>query len=639
MKAIWCMVLAACAGGAAHADQMYVLTGLGNLFAVEGEEYLLPNGTISLAPRIVPHDFGGFFLAGERDDSDAVRFHSVYHIPGAVAANPASVYAAVGDSYVSSVVPNHGTYLYRNGNLELSTSGLDHVLGAMQGRVFEGTAGYRSGSNYVTFHGNGTAAYALKHVTYGGKAVDDFLVHVVCYASCGTVTAAKSHDDLIRFSGTLAQARLYDADVLGHAPVIISEDHYLIVDTTSGDVRLRAATYDYDIFEIRGMPRGTAYAMFEMPSTQWWPAAYAAHGCCYTPHEPIPAYRAGVQTGSYTISYDSDSLAASPGDRHDIEARTYADVLWWQGRASGWGVLFDYVNDQTFRFPGMAGAAVLPGAYVRVSSSAGAAISDVALARHACDAQPRIGMPYLYGALQPGESIHVPSIPGYPLLCVEMEGVRHTIPYEDMSGDARSIPLLPRTHNATIPPEPDTVPCVHCGYDVWQLRHDLDVYSHATAVTTRDGLMRLAVTGHGSYTSDVTRSWDTTHATTDVSYWAPSMPVRQDGSPVVSIYKNGMLEESVTVPCEPRQAQTHMRTAHLVGGVYAYGWELSHRYECGADVMLRMDLAVAPGDVIEVVLRVSPDMTYQTASRNGGGVADEGSWAGRTGGTLVISYR
>ena len=629
-----------CGGVAAYADQVYLLTGLGNLFPVDGERYALPNGTLSLSPRMVPHQMEGIFLAGESDDAGVVSFHTTYNLPGGVAASTASVYAAAGGPYVSTITPNHGTYLYRSGYLELSTSGLDHILGSMHGRVFEGVSAYRGGTDYTTLYGNGTAAYSLKHTRHGGEAVDDFLVHTICYAPpCGSVTAAKSHDTLLTFPGTLGQARLSDVVRLGADPVIISEDHYLIVDTAPGDVRLRAAAYDYDRFEIRGMPRGTAYVMDELPSIQWWPAAYASHGCCYAPHEHISAYRAGVQTSSQVISYGSDSLAATPGDRHDIGVSIYPDVLWWQGRAAGWHLLFDYVNGQVARSLGSPDMVILPNAYIRVASSAGATISDISLAGVACDSSPRLGMPYLQGDLVPGDAVYVPAIPGYSVLCVEMDGVRHTIPYHDISGDARSIPLTFGMQNRTIRGMPDAVPCVHCGYDMWQLRHDMEAYAHASTVSVRDGVMRLAVTGHAAYVSDVSRHWDTTYPTADIAHWAPSMPARQDGSPILSIYRNGMLYESSTVPCEPDHTQSHTRSAYYIGGVYTYGWEHAYRYACETGIISYVDVEVAAGDIVEAVVWVSPDMTYQTAARDTGSVEDAGYQSVRVGGTLVISYR
>lgn len=630
-----------CSGAAAYGDQAYVLTGLGNLFAVHGDPAASPYGAAGVTVRLVPHAFDGFFLAGDRLHASALSFHHTYRIPEGVAADSGSVYAAVRGPHVNSVVANHGTYTYRNGHLELSTQGLDHVLSAMYGRVFAGSPSYWSGSEYVTFHGDGTAAYTLRFVTHNGKDVDDFLAHVVCYSPpCGTVTAAKSRDDLMTFPGTLGQARLYDAVALGADPVIISEEHYIIANSTAGNLRVRAVPYDYDTFQIRGMPVGIAYTISEMSSAaSWRPAAYAPYGCCHTPHEPVSAYRAGLQTGRGAISYYSDSLASAAGARHDVDVKTYADVLWWSGRAAGSHLLFDYVNHNITKLPGPASMVILPSAYVRVASSAGAALTGIHLAGSDCGGAGRLQMPHLSGVLPPGGGVYVPAVPGYGVLCAEMDGVKHAIPYQDMGGGAVAVPLPPRVYNGTAPPAPDVSPCIVCGHDMLQLRHDAGVYSHAAVVAIRNGTMEVTVTGHGSYQSNTTRTWNTAHSAADVSHWAPSLMVRQDGSPTVSVYRNGALAEEVRSPCETDSRFYSARAPRAGNATHPYAWTHDHLYACEAAVMSQVGVGVAAGDIIEVVLRVAPDMVYQTAGRDAAGAADAGNMAAKTGGTLVVSYR
>ena len=409
MILVWCVMVCVAWCGVAYGEQTYVLTSMGNLFVVDG--YATPNGT---GAHMEPHGFEGFFLAGGRHDADIVSFNDTYRIPYVVAADSGSVYAAVRDTYVSSVVPNHGTYLYRNGHLELSTFALEHVVRSMYGRVFEGPASWRGSIDYTTFYGGGKAAYTLQYVTHDGEAIDDFLAQMVCYVPpCGSITAAKSYDNLLVFSGTLEQARLYDIVQLGAEPAILSEDHYIIVDTTNGTVRLRAAAYDYDTFQIRWMPNGTAYTISGLPSVEWWPAGNIS--CCRTPPDSVTVYRAGVQTGSDTISYGSDSLAGGQGS-HDIEARTYQDVLWWSGRAEGDRLLFDHVNGIVVRFAGSPDAVALLGTYARVPAPAGTVLSGVSLAEDACDTPPYIEMPYLYGETTM-ESVLVPAVPGYSAMC------------------------------------------------------------------------------------------------------------------------------------------------------------------------------------------------------------------------------
>ncbi|MBI1658891.1 MAG: hypothetical protein IS632_09015 [Thaumarchaeota archaeon] len=424
----WCVVVCVVWCGVAYGEQAYVLTSMGNLFVVDG--YVTPNGTDAL--QMVPHEFEGFFLAGGRHNAEVVPFNGTYHIPYVVAADSGSVYAAVRDTYVSSVVPNHGTYLYRNGHLELSTFGLEHVVRSMYGRVFEGAPAWRGGTDYTTFYGGGRAAYTLQHVTHNGKAVDDFLAHMVCYVPpCGSITAAKSHDNLLVFSGTLEQARLYDVVQLGAEPAILSEDHYIIVDTANGTVRLRAAAYDYDTFQIRWMPNGTAYTISGLPAAEWWPAGNIS--CCRAPPDSVTIYRAGVQTGSDTISYGSDSLAGGQGSRHNIEARTYQDVLWWSGKVEGGRLLFDHVNGMVVRFAGSPDMVVLPGMYARVPAPAGTILSGVSVAEDACGTPPYVRMPYLDGETSP-ESVLVPAVPGYSVLCVEIDGTMHALPLRGMAG-------------------------------------------------------------------------------------------------------------------------------------------------------------------------------------------------------------
>ena len=450
MILVWCVMVCVVWCGVAYGEQAYVLTSMGNLFVVDG--YVTPNGTGAL--QVVPREFGGFFLAGGHDDADIVSFNGTYHIPYVVAADSGSVYAAVRDTYVSSVVPNHGTYLYRNGHLELSTFGLEHVVRSMYGRVFEGAPAWRGGIDYTTFYGGGRAAYTLQHVTHNGEAVDDFLAHSVCYVPpCGSITAAKSYDNLLVFSGTLEQARLYDVVQLGAEPAILSEDHYIIVDTTNGTVRLRAAAYDYGTFQIRWMPNGTAYTISGLPAVEWWPGGNDT--CCRAPPDSVTVYRAGVQTGSDTISYDSDSLAGGQGSRYNIEARTYQNVLWWSGRAEGDRLLFDHVNGVVAGFAGSPDAVELPGMYARVPAPAGSILSGMSLAGDACDAPPYVRMPHLDGETPPEGSVLVPTVLGYSVLCVEVDGILHALPLQNMTRyRAHRTPAEPRCGRAMRRPWP-----------------------------------------------------------------------------------------------------------------------------------------------------------------------------------------
>ena len=448
MILVWCAVVCVVACGVAYGEQTYVLTGLGNLFVVDG--HVSPNGTDAL--HVEPRGFEGFFLAGGRHNADIVPFRDTYHIPYVVAADSGSVYAAVRDTYVSSTVPNHGTYLYMNGHLELSTLGLDHVLGTLYGRIFEGPASWRSGTHYTTFDGGGRAAYTLQYVTYGGEDIDDFLAHAVCYVPpCGSIIAAKSHDNLLTFRGTLEQARLYDVVRLGAEPVILSEDHYIIADTADGTARLRAAAYDYDTFQIRWMPNGTAYTISALPSVEWWPEGNMP--CCRAPPDSATVYRAGVQTGSGVISYGSGSLSGGQG--RNIEARTYQDVLWWSGKADGGRLLFDHVNGTVVGFAGSPDAVELPGMYARVPAPAGSVLTGVSLAKGMCDAPPYVRMPHLDGEASTEGSVLVPAVPGYSVLCVEVDGVPHALPLRNGIGyRAPRMPPGPRYGTAMRRPRP-----------------------------------------------------------------------------------------------------------------------------------------------------------------------------------------
>ena len=159
-----------------------------------------------------------------------------------------------------------------------------------------------------------------------------------------------------------------------------------------------------------GCPTGPHMPYLGLPSVEWWPAGNIS--CCRALPDSATVYRAGVQTGSDVISYRSDSLSGGQGS-HDIEARTYQNVLWWSGKAEGGRLLFDHVNGMVVRFVGSPDAVVLPGMYAQVPAPAGTVLSGVLLASDACDTPPYVRMPYLDGEAS-DRFVLVPAVPGYP---------------------------------------------------------------------------------------------------------------------------------------------------------------------------------------------------------------------------------
>ena len=647
------LVAAAASGMAAHGEQVFLLTGLGNLFPVEPlHDVRLPEGAVGLVPHLVRYDHPGFFIIGDPRDADALRFHSVYHIPSGAARDGNSVYAMVSGSPHSSTIPNRGPHWYENGRLVLSTNGLDHVLRqALPSRTFSGEPAYWPGSGYLTFHGNGTAAYLLRSVSHNGESVDDFLVEVACPdVPCGSVTAAKSRDRLLIFAGNLTDARLYDTVVLDGTPRVITEEHYLIADTTSGDVRLKAVRYDDSRLEIRNVPRGTAYVItpagepFAVSpygaggASPWWPAAYAAHGCCYTDHQTLPTIRAGLQTAvGATISYDRDELASSPGALEDVTVRVYPDTAWRQSRLAGGWLLFDHHNEKILRFSGTPERVVLAGAYLKVPSASGTTLSDVGVARYDCTFNPRT-LGYLSGGIPPGGSASIPVVPGHPMICMHADGIPAVIRYSEMAEETETIPFRPDSPRLAVPGKPERVPCGPCGHPRLLLESSVGAASHVSTISPRDGHLSLTVTGAASYLMNTTRTWDTTHRTFDASHWSPEVAILDEGGATVAVYRNGVLADSRAVSCQPSSTQ---RTAHSttpVASTFVHHWSWNHDYSCTSRVDVRLTIQVAAGDIIDVTVSVSPDIRLDSADRDATGAADAGYEEASVTGILVKSY-
>ena len=644
-------IMAGAIPATAHAEQVFLLTDLGNMFPVEPHHLVrLPEGTVGLSPHLVQHTHDGFFIIGDPVNAQPLVFGSVYHVPSAVAGDGRSVYALVRGDPEANTIPNHGPHWYDNGRITLSTNGLDHVLRqALPSRAFSGEPAYWPGSGYMTFHGNGTAAYLLRTVTHNGVPVDHFLVEAICPGHpCGSVLAAKSHDRLLIFGGNLSDARLYDTVRLGGQPKVITQEHYLIADTTSGDVRLRAVAYDDSRLEIRNLPRGTAYLITGAgqplapygagPPAPWWPAAWAAHGCCYTDHTILPAFRAGLQAGSGTISYDSDVLAEPPGGRGDILVRTYTDeVLWRQARLAGGWLLFDHHNDRVVRLSGTPERVVSANIYVKVPSASGTTLSEVGVARHDCAFYPK-GLGYLWGRILPGGSASIPVVPGHPMVCLHADGIPAVIRYAEMAEETETIPLRPASSEGPVPGAPQPVPCVSCGYHLLHLESAVEASSHVSTISPRDGPISVSVSGFAQYHLNTTRTWESTRPTLDVSHWAPGVVIRDDGSATISVYRNGVLAESLTVPCEAISEQRTVRSATAVSGTFVHHWSWTHDYSCVSRIDAQLTIQAAAGDIIDVTLSVRPDVLVHSAGRDTTGAADAGYERASVSGILVKSY-
>ena len=649
----WAAALAALLlfpAGAAWAEQVFLLTELGNMFPVEPQHTVrLPEGAVGLSPHLVQHDHDGFFVIGDPAHAQPLLFGSVYHVPAQVAGDPRSVYALVRGSPELNLLANGGPHWYEDGRIALSTNGLDHVLRqALPSRTFSGSPAYWPSSGYMTFHGNGTAAYLLRTVTHNGVPVDNFLVEASCPGGpCGSVLAAKSHDRLLIFPGNLTDARLYDTVRLDGRPRVITEDHYLIADTTSGDVRVRAVAYDDSRLEIRNIPRGTAYliteagapaALYGAGPDPWWPAAHAAHGCCYTDHILLPALRAGLQTGSDTISYDSDVLAGSPGEDAGVMVRTYPDdILWRQLRLAGNWLLFDHHNDQVVRLAGTPERVVSAGIYVKVPSASGTTLSEVGTARYDCSLHPR-GLGYLWGRIPAGGSASIPVVPGHPMICLHADGIPAVIRYAEMAEETETIPLHPDSSSVVIAGEPVPVPCPSCGHPRWHLESAAGAASHASTISPRDGPLTVTVSGVSEYRMNVTRAWSSTHPTLDVSHWSPGVAIRDGGGATISVYRNGVLAESLSVPCTAASSQATGHSATRLGNAFVHHWSWTSHYSCVSKIDAQVSIRASAGDIIDITLSVRPDILVHSADRHATSVSDSGLESASVGGILVKSY-
>lgn len=625
---------------ASHADQIFLLTGLGNLFPVEyPQDALLPNGTVSLPPHLVREYPDGFFLVGDPHNAEIVSFPSVYRIPGAPI--PHWIYGMVGGSPTISQVPNHGTYWYHNGHISLSTNGLDHTLtGPMAGRFFGGSPAYWQSSGYSTFHGNGTAAYSMSGVSHGGSPVEHFLVQKMCYeAPCGSVTVSRSHGSLLTFPGNLSEAPLYDTTLLGDDPVIVSQDHYIISDTTGGNVRLKATKYDYSRFEVRNVPPGTAYVITGVPyggpgNPESW-RDDTSRDCCHTPHRTILALRAGLLVSPGVISYSNETLG--PGPRVSFAA--YGDTLWHRGGLHGAWLLFDHHNGRVLKLPGSPPQLVVPGVYLSVPVSADTIFRDVAVAGGACGSPPRKTLGYLGGAVPAGGSVMVPTIPGYPTVCLVADGAPATLRYSHMIEETQTLSFRPDSHNRTWSGTPRQVPCPACGHDILYSEPRVLAHSHVSTVAARDGTAILDVAGFVGYSLAHTRIWDSVWQGTDPDRWSPKVTIQDGVLATVSAYRNGVLAASRDMPCDHVSDSRVSYDATPVGSTYTYHWSWTYSRSCSGDVAVRLDVQVDAGDIIDVVVRAAPRIRVVSGALDGTGFADTATSSAYLGGTLLKSYR
>lgn len=642
LLALACLMSISNTTTSAYADQTFLLTELGNLFLVE-PPYLsvAPNGTVTPTPHMAYHTPEGFFLVGSERNAMPLVFQSSYHVPDSTA-NSHTIYAWIGDTdSASSTVPNHGPYQYRNGHLYLSSEGLPQVLGRyIPHQIFEGTPTYLSGTGYMYLGGNGTAAYSLKNIRYGGESIDHFLIERRCPTTpCGTVTLATSTSPLLRYTGALAAAPLQNEITLGNTPVIVTEDYYIIADTGQGPVRLRVVEYDPNLFEIRGMPPGMAYIIRESDSEgtfDWPPKAWASHGCCYTPHEISSALRAGIQRASSVISYDSDIISPSRGFRGDVIVEVYDISAQWSGRLAGKWLLADHRNDRLVSFSGSPAQILAPETYIQVPAAVRMYVEDVALGIHSCSGTVRY-LPYLQGFVSAGEAISVPVIPRYDTICMKVNDVDVVLPYQDIIESVETLSLGSYHANHTISGIPVSIPCVACGYDIMRLSIDQGVLLHASTVAVKDGMISLHITGNVRYSVSNVRTWDTNMAVSDISHWSPTVTVRDQGMPVISVYQNGIHYDSYTVRCTPISHQSDSYRHISVSGISIYRWEWSYSHVCDLPVSASFLVPVSGGDILDVTLRIGPDIALGTSEV--AGTQDAGYQYVSADAILIKSYR
>lgn len=629
-------------GTPAYSDQTFLLTELGNLFLVEPPyQSVTPNGTVTPTPHLAYHAPQGFFLVGSERNAKPLMFQSSYHVPDSVATSQAT-YAWIGDaSSTSSTVPNHGPYQYRSGHLYLSAEGLPQVLGGyIPHQIFEGAPTYLSGTGYLYLGGNGTAAYSLKNVRYGGESVDHFLIERRCPTTpCGTVTLATSTISLLSHTGTSDTAPLQNKITLGNAPVVVTEDYYIIADTGQGPVRLRVAEYDPNLFEIRGMPPGTAYVIREADpgdTFDWPPKAWASHGCCYTPHEILSALRAGIQRVSSTISYDSDIISPNRGFRGDVTVEMYDISAQWSGRLAGKWLLADHLNGRLVSFSGSPSQILAPETYIRVPAAVRAYVEDVALSIHSCSGAVRY-LPYLQGFVSAGSSVSIPVMPRYDTICMKVNGLDVVLPYQDMIESVETLSLGSYIANHTISGPPASIPCVRCGHDTMRLSIDQGALLHASTVAVQDGMISLHVTGNVWYGVSNVRTWDTNLAVSDISHWSPTVTVRDQGMPVISVYQNGIHYDSYTARCTPVSHQSDAYQRIGMSGISVYRWEWSYSHVCDSSVGASFLIPVSGGDILDVTLRISPDIALGTVEV--AGTQDNGYQHVSADAILIKSYR
>ena len=640
LPALFCACVVT-AWGAAYGDQAFVVTALGNVFAVEEPEaFPADNQTMSLAPRLVPRLYEGFFIIGQARNADAVSFQATYAIPAAVWADASSVYAAVGSSPTQSAIMNNGNYIYQNGLLYQSTFGLPHALHQLYGKTYEGALSYHVGSNYITFAGNGTAAYSLAYVYQGGIAVKDFLIERVCHSvPCGNVTVARAQKSLLLHNGPLEGAGLYDVMRLEGGPVRATSSHYVIVDTSPGGVRLKVSAYDPDTLHIRNVPRGTAYLIGPVAPSAPDPGApsHLPHRCCDAPHYTIPAYRAGVQTGG-AISYGSDSLAESAGARGMVNVKMYQDALWHAGPAAGTWLVFDHVNGRIIRAAGAPATVQIAHHYVMVPSAGNSTIQDVSLNRSGCVA-PDVSLPYMQGNIKAGRSIHVPIIVGHPVLCITVGSIQHTMPYHAIQEASQAASFQPISYDAAQGGAPRTIPCASCGHGMLQTDMEGVWRSSAVILAGRDGPIDLALSGQGRYHGAIHREWDSLQGTGDISHWQPQVAIRDAGGAHIMWYRNGILQHTDQVRCQQESHISEGRRTTTQSGITVHHWHYNYTHGCDSDILIRRSMAASAGDVIEAVLEITPDIVLRTKDLNASGSSDRIHQQAYGGGIIVKSYR
>lgn len=625
-----------------YGDQTFLLTELGNLFLVEPPYHTVtPNGTITPTPHLTYNAPQGFLLVGDTTNAKPLVFQSSYHVPDDMA-NSRNTYAWIKDTSSTSItIPNQGTYVYRGNHLYLSTEGLRQVLGSyIPHQIFEGTPAYSSGTGHLYLSGNGTAVYSLRDVTYGGESIDHFLIERRCgNVTCGKVTLATSPVSLLSYTSTLDTAPLQDIITLGNKPVIVTEDHYIISDTSGGPVRLRVVEYDPDLFEIRGLPSDTAYIIREHDPGgmfDWPPMAWASHGCCYTPHQTLSALRAGIHVAPSVVSYSSDTIAPRTGFRGDVTVEIYDISNLWSGKLAGRWLLVDHQNAKLVSFSGSPTQILAPETYIQMPVATDTHIDDIGITSGSCSGYIR-HLPYLQGVISAGDAIYVPVMPRYDTICMRVNGVDTTLPYQDIIEPAETLSLGSYHANHTISGTPVSIPCVSCGHNIMRLSIDNGALLHTSTVAIRDGMISLHVTGSVLYDTSNTRTWDTGLAVSDVSYWSPKVVIRDQGAPTVSVYHNGIYHDSHTIPCTPisTQSDSYHRTA--VSGIIVYRWEWSYSHVCDVSVGASFLVPVSAGDILDVTLNVEPDMALTTTEVYG--MRDNGYQGVSADAILIKSYR